>query len=224
MQQFARTLGIDPSGKNDVALFDAIRASAVPAARIPELVKAQVAEALTAERARIDGESKKRRATILMEALPKTYPGDREALQRLAERDPDEALKLAKPFLPPAEAPRLFDMLTREGAPIGEPGGTGARGPRDERPAAAAQATKTKSGAIIFSADAQLADKAKEIAESKDPVLMARLDALLPTAGDRANPAFRLFKAQELAAQLYPDLAAAAEQAELQVAVNISRG
>lgn len=223
MAKFAADLGIDPKGKSGAVLMDAIRAANVPTARVGELVKAQVADALAAERARTEGESKKRRAVVLTDALPKTYPGDRAALQRLAERDPDEALKLATPFLPPTGAPHLFERLTREGGPIDEPAGRGVRGAREDRPVPAPSVKKTKSGAIVFSSDAQLADKAKELADSKDPILMERLNALLPTEGDRRNPALRLMRAQDLAAEMYPELAEAAEQADLALNLGFAR-
>lgn len=219
MAQFARDLGLDPVGKSSAVLMDAIRAASLPAARVASLVTAQVQEVLSAERAKVDGEAKKRKAAMLMEALPKTYPGDREALGRLAERDPEEALKLAKPFLPPAISPHLFDRVTREGAPIGEPSGEGSRGAREPRPASGGSSQKTKSGAVIFSADDALDQEARKIAESKDPILMERLNALLPTAGDRANPALRMFKAQELAAEMFPELAERADDSEIAAAV-----
>jgi hypothetical protein len=51
---------------------------------------------------------------------------------------------------------------------------------------------------------------------------MSRLDAMLPTKSDRTNPAMRLLKAQQLAAEMHPDLAAAAEDGEL--AISMGRG
>lgn len=214
MQAFARSLGIDPTGKKTPVLMDAMRAASMPVAKVGELVKAQIAEAMAAERKKNEDEARQKKAVVLMASVPKNYPGDREALKRHAERDPDDALKLITPFLPPGQSPRLFDTLTHQGAPIGEPPGQGVRGAREGR-AESATVTKTKSGAVIFSSDAGLADEAQKLFESKDPVIVERINARLTSPGDRANPAFRMFAAQGLAAEMYPDLAEEAERAEL---------
>lgn len=132
------------------------------------------------------------------------------ALGIVAKANLELAREMAKRYAAPSASPMLFSRLTSQGAPIGEPPGQGVSGARKMATAAAAVAEK-RGGAVIFSPDAPLADKAKEYAASKDPVIMARLDAMLPNEQERKNPLVRLITAQKLAEEMHPDMVEMAE-------------
>jgi hypothetical protein len=218
MATFARSVGIDPGNMSRAQMFDAVRASHVPVARIPELVAETVTKQLAAEREKESAAARKQAGAILMSSVRKDYPGDREALAREAERDPANAAKLAGPWLEKTAPAHLFERMSSQGGAVGGGEGGNARS-FDQVPKI--QVRKTQAATFI-AADAAIADKAKELATSKDPVIMSRLDAMLPTKSDRTNPAMRLLKAQQLAAEMHPDLAAAAEDGEL--AISMGRG
>jgi hypothetical protein len=99
----------------------------------------------------------------------------------------------------------VFGRLTSMGGPIGD-----AKAVRGEAVAVAPSVTRTKSGAVFTSADAQLADKAKELQASKDPVIMARIDGHL-TSEERTQPWKRLVIAQRVAEEMFPELAIATQ-------------
>lgn len=190
-----------------------------PPALDEKAIAAMVDKQIKAQREKDETAAKKAEGEqlITMARNAKAPAHEIAALQALVTvGDLNSARTAAKKYDRDGQHAHLFSRLTSQGAPIGEPG-TNAR----SMPAggSGASVTKTKSGAVIMSADAQLADKAKEIATSKDPVLMSRLDELLPTEGDRKNPAMRLLKAQQLAEEMYPDLAAEAENFDLALSV-----
>lgn len=201
MAAFAVSLGINAGGMKRAQLMDAIRAASVPAAKIPELVKASVANALAEEKAAQKALDNKQRAAQLMDALPKDYPGDRDALKRLAERDPDEAAKLATPFIKPATAPaHLFSMLSKGGSAIGDPNANSRALGDVVKP----KTVKTQLG-NFREVDTALATKISEYAASKDPVIMSRVDAKL-VAG-QVGMFYRLRAADKVVRAEFPDLA-----------------
>lgn len=208
MAAFAQSLGINAAGMKRAQLMDAIRAASVPAAKIPELVKASVANALAEEKAAQKTLDNKQRATQLMDALPKDYPGDRAALARLAERDPDEAAKLAQPFIKGVTAPaQLFSMLSRQGAPVGK--SADARSEIDARPAARIVRTPWGNTAVVEK-DAKFAEKVHSFAHSVDPTIKAKVDSHLHAA-ERTVMFNRLLAADKVVREEYPELAATAD-------------
>jgi hypothetical protein len=155
-------------------------------------------------------------AYLADQAIAGGYPKEqRDALVKFARLDFEGAKAAVSTFLPKTGAPaQLFSMLTQAGSPVG--GSTSSR----SMPDSIAPMVERTNGAVIFSSDAQIAAKAREIAESKDPVMMSRIDAMCSNKADREDPGYRLLRAQRIAAEMYPEMAAAAEQADLAFTVS----
>jgi hypothetical protein len=202
MAAFAQSLGIKTDGLKKAQIMDAIKAAVVPTSRLPELVEMSVSSAIAKrDEAQRAGENK-RQAAVLMDALPKNYPGDRDALKRLAERDPAEALKLAQPFLPKTDVPaHLFSQMSRQGAPVGK--GDDARSFSGGK--IANKVVNSPMGRFV-EVDTGMAAEVNRLADSKDPAEMAKVDALLG-ASERSIKFSRLVAAGRIVKMERPDLA-----------------
>lgn len=181
-------------------------ASAVDAKQISKLV----ADEIKKQRDEEDAQAKKTEGERLIKMAREAKAPAHEiaALTALVTvGDLDSARAQAGKYGKPAAPAHLFGRMTAQGGPVGAD-------PKDVRgePAAIAGPSikRTKSGAVFVAADAQLADKAKELAASKDPVIMARIDEHL-TTDERAQPWKRLIIAQRIAEAEYPELAAATQ-------------
>jgi hypothetical protein len=217
MAKFARSLGIAPEGKTGAQLLNAIQAATVPAAKLPELVKLSVQEAMGAERKQGEAAEKKQRAAVLMSALPASYPGDRAALQRLAESDPDEAVKIASAFLPPSGVPaHLFGRMTAMGAPLGQ-----FQAAREMQHFGGPDVRTVKFGAVTNAVPATLSGErlsgvVTAMADSEDPTTKAKLfsemAAFMPgVKGTKWESYARYRAAERIVAREQPDLVRAAQ-------------
>lgn len=193
---FARSLGLESRGKTAEQIMDGLRAVAVPASKVAEAAKLAAQSAIAEDREQRAAAERKARAAQLMEQLPKSYPGDRESLRRLAERDPDEAAKLAAPFMAPGH---LFDRFTANGSPIGKMS-------REEASMTPSKTYRTPFGQFVVEDDA-FAAEIERVAFSQDPVMMSRVDALV-RPHERQQKAARLIAAEKLVRRERPELAA----------------
>lgn len=193
---FARSLGLESRGKTAEQIMDGLRAVAVPASKVAEAAKLAAQSAIAEDREQRAAAERKARAAQLMEQLPKSYPGDRESLRRLAERDPDEAAKLAAPFMAPGH---LFDRFTANGSPIGKMS-------REEASMTPSRTYRTPFGQFVVEDDA-FAAEIERVAFSQDPVMMSRVDALV-RPHERQQKAARLIAAEKLVRRERPELAA----------------
>lgn len=201
---FAQQLGIDPRGKSRAQLMSALRAVAVPASRVAEAAKVAAQEAIAEDRARLALAEKKAAAAVLMEQLPASYPGNREALKRLAESDPEEAALLAAPFIKGghASAPaNIFSRMTQNGAPVGK----GKEARHDTGLAPKTRTVKSQAFGTIQIDDDAFAAEIERVADSKDPVTMGRIDSML-APHDRAQKSARLIKAERIVREESPHL------------------
>lgn len=140
-------------------------------------------------------------------AIEGGYPKDaRDAFITFAKGDMAAATKLAAPHLKNGPPAHLFGRLTSQGAPLGAPGDNGSARQYDPTasPSNKPVVRETKQGTFV-ERDAALAEKAREFAASKDPIVMSRIDAKLGRL-EREIPYKRLMIAQDLAKELHPDL------------------
>ena len=170
------------------------------------LAKFEKNEAEREKAAKLDRE--KTFSKLADDAVAGGYPKEkRAALVAFARSDFEAARSTVEHFLPKTGAPaQLFERMTAQGAPID--GKTSARAGVDVGPKAP---RKVKAMGINFvEEDGELADEIEKVADSKDPVLMERVNnLLLPT--QRGEKAYRLMAAEKIVRADRPDLA---EQAE----------
>ncbi len=132
------------------------------------------------------------------------YPKDaRESLVKFARADLTAARLLAAPHVKNAPA-HLFGRLSQSGGPIGAPIEDGApRGKEGPRPV---KMDRTPLGTVIHDEE-EFADEIKRVAFSKDPAEIAKVDALLFSAADRAAPWARLLAAEKVVKVERPEMA-----------------
>lgn len=129
------------------------------------------------------------------------YPKDsRESLIKFARIDFEGARKSVAPFLPKGGAPaHLFDRISSMGAPLGKH-----LEARDEH--ISDKPTETQAmGRTFIAEDERYADEIKKVAESLDPVTMAKVDKYLPV---KHRPVLfnRLMAAEKVVAKERPEL------------------
>jgi Asp-tRNA(Asn)/Glu-tRNA(Gln) amidotransferase C subunit len=162
-----------------------------------------------ADRAKAAERDREKKFEQLADAAVKGgYPEENRAdLILFARTNYDAAARTVAAFLPKSGGPaHLFDRVSGQGAPLGAPAGHGAR---EFSAPAKPRETKTPFGKFV-EMDGAFADKVNEIAESKDPSVMAKVDKLLP-APHRPVMFHRLLAAERVVRAEHPDLAAQAE-------------
>lgn len=143
------------------------------------------------------------------QAVAGGYPKEaRGALIKFARTDLEGARASVGHFLPKTGAPsHLFDRATRQGGPSAPGGDTSARDYQGGVP----KARQTKAmGRNFIESDSAFADEIKKIAESKDPVVMEKLNKHLPEK-QRSEMFNRLLVAEKIVRAERPDLAESAE-------------
>jgi hypothetical protein len=126
-------------------------------------------------------------------------------LIKFARVDYDAARATVAHLLPKAGAPsHLFDRLTSMGAPAGHGKST-----REE--AGSLEPRKVRSMGVTFvEDDSHFADEIKRVAESKDPIVMEKVNKYLPEF-QRTEPFYRLMAAEKIVRAERPELAKSAE-------------
>lgn len=211
---FARRLGLSLSPNlTSAQMFDAVHAAAVPASDIPRLVAAQVEQAMAKGRADAERAATRGRAERLVSmAVAGGYPREQSDALLRAASDPQtfDAIEASvRPYVQAAAGehdPQLFEQQTFAGAPLGSraaPRGNAASGP-DRRVVKNELATWVVEGE-------QFSTMAIDMAESRDPNVARKLDALL-SESERSHAGLRLIAANRVLKQERPDLWAAAEQ------------
>lgn len=199
--------------------MSAAPAPAAPAASSAEMqvmqaslaaAQKQIEQLQASERAR--AKAAEREAEAKFEALAAAavkggYPAEAKgALIAFARSNYSAAEKSVAHFLPKTGAPaHLFERMTSQGGPVGA-ADTNARqiaGPPKPRKFVAM-------GHTFIENDAEFADEVKRVAQSKDPVVMAKVDALIP-AKQRGLEFYRLMAADRVVRAERPDLAESAE-------------
>lgn len=215
MQQFATTLGIDPRGKTRALLMDAIAAAAVPAGKVAEMASLAAKTALAEDKAARLADEKKGRAAVLMANLADTFPGDRDALKRLAERDPEEAEKIARGHIRQSAVPAyLFDRATQAGGPLGSPlirDSSALAGP-DARTVTFSAVTNAVPATI---SGERLSEVVTAMADSVEPATKAKIDRAVTqqfgaVLGTKWESFFRYRAAEKIIEREQPHLVAAA--------------
>lgn len=172
-----------------------------------KLAKFEAAEAKRAEAEKKELEAKFSR--LADQAIAGGYDkAQRDNLITFARSNYEAAHAAVAHLLPKTNAPaHLFDRASRNGAPIG--GDTHAR----EDAGAIKPRVVTNALGRFVEVDSQFATEIEKVADSKDPVTMAKVDKLLP-APQRTIKFHRLLAARKVVAAERPDLADAAEAAE----------
>lgn len=155
-----------------------------------------------AERATRDAEIEK----FATEAVEAGYPTDsRAALVSFAKSDMSAARAMVAPLLASKTgAPaHLLSRVSANGAPLSGPTATAAR----SIPAGPVSFSRTMpNGDTVTEIDGAGAKAAREMAESKDPAIMSRVDALAASKFGGVNPLSRMLAAQKLAEEDAPHL------------------
>jgi len=215
-RQFAQRLGVNlGSNLSSAQMFEALSATAVPTSQLPSLIDAQVSKRLAerdAAAARVTNEQKAR--ALVSMAIEGGYPQDKEAGLLRAASDPqlfDAIAASVEPYTRQAAAanPALFEQQTFGGTPRGATAGRtpASAGGLDRRIIENELATFIEDGGR-FSA------MAEAMADSRDPVVMAKVDALL-SESEVSHPGLRLMAANRVLKQERPDLWDAAERPQL---------
>ena len=131
------------------------------------------------------------------------YPKEaRTELVKFARHDLAGARKLVTPFLPKGGAPaQLFDRMSRGGAPLGRE-----RDGRNDVGAAPMVKRVVSMGRTFIEYDHGAGMKIREIADSKDEVVRAKVDAHLTIEAQRPIKFFRLLAAEKVARADHPEL------------------
>jgi hypothetical protein len=164
-----------------------------------------------AEKVRTDAADAERNARVeaLADAAVKGgYDKDaRAALVTFARANFDGAHAAVKHLLPrETGAPaHLFARVTSQGSPLGGPTAQSAR--NEGFGASPAIFRTTKNGDEIVEKDGVLAAKAREMRDSKDPVIMSRVDGHAKQKYGSVDAYSRISAAQELAETDHPHLA-----------------
>jgi hypothetical protein len=168
-------------------------------------------ERTEADRAKAAEAERERKCVALADAAVRGgYPAEnRGDLIAFARSNFDAAQRTVAALLPRSGAPaHLFDRASNQGGPIGAPPAHG--GAREfSNGAPKPREVKTPFGRFVET-DSAFADKVNEMAESKDPVTMAKVDKLLPAA-HRPIMFHRLLAAERVVRAEHPDLAETAE-------------
>lgn len=216
MAALAMSLGVNVKGKTRAQVMDAISASAVPASKVVEMSRLAAKEAIEAEKAANRAEENKRKSAVLMAALPASVPAaNRAAIQRVADRDPDEAALLAQPWLPKdTGAPAyLFSRLTSQGGPVGQPGARTMEGPSGPK------IIRSKVADTVVS-DEDEANEIKALAFSTDPVRKAKVDALMGS-NETEIKHLRLIAARKVLMSEQPERFDAADRQRILMSVGV---
>ncbi len=153
-------------------------------------------------------ESERKYEALADAAIAGSYPKEkRAALVAFARADFDAAREMVSHLLPKTSAPaHIFERLTRNGAPASDGAASSAR----------SEAGPSKSRKVVtmgrqwIEDDADFADEVKKLANSKEPVLMEKIDKLLSPA-QRPELFHRLLAADRVVRAERPDLAATAD-------------
>lgn len=171
--------------------------------------QAQLASLQAAETAREEIAKKEKEAVyeqLASQAVDGGYPKEAKGkLIEFARVDLEGARACVASFLPKSNSPaHIFDRMSAHGAPIGKGG--------DARSEAGAYKPRqvTSMGHTFIETDGEFADVVKKLAESKDPVEMAKLDKYIPES-QRSILFNRLLAADKVVRAERPELAKAAE-------------
>ncbi len=168
-----------------------------------EIGKLKAAEGERAKVAERERQAKFDRLADL--AIAGGYPeGKRGALVKFASVDFEAARSTVEHHLPKSAPEALFERMTVNGAPIGK-----GRESREESGIAPPRSVSAM-GRNFVEVDGAFADKIKQFAESKDPILMDKIDRLL-TPAERPQMYRRLLAAEKVVRAEYPALAASAD-------------
>lgn len=217
MKALAQKLGITlpATARTSAQMFSAISAAPAPAAERNEVVDAtaratrerlEKLEAAEATRVAAATAEREQRLSMFADlAIEGGYPKEkRDALIKFARADFDGAYAVVEPLLPKQTgAPKeMFVRLSANGAPLGK--GQEARG---ELLITQSNSKTFKSHAFgtVMVNDYAFAQEIEKVADSKDPVLMDRVNAML-APHDRAQKAARLIVAEKLVRKDSPHL------------------
>lgn len=175
------------------------------AAQTAKLAKLEAAEAARAKA--IEMENDKRVTDLADLAIAGGYDkAQRQHLIAFARSNYDAAFAAVSALLPKGTRPaHLFERVSRHGGPINSPDAS----TRDEAGPAKPK-VKHAMGRRFVEVDAEYAAEIERVADSKDPVTMAKVDKLLSPA-KRAIKFDRLIAAEKIVKAERPDLAYSAE-------------
>jgi hypothetical protein len=200
------------AGLSSVQMFDAVRASAVPASQIPSLIDARVAQLMAArdEKAQRDATGAKA-ARLVDAAVAGGYPEAQKTALLKAASDPAlfEAIAASvKGYVDGGAGsdPRLFEQITHGGAP-----GGGSAATRASSASAGPDRRVVQNEIATFVIEGErFSNMAKEMADSTDARVRSRVDALLGE-NEVSHPGLRLIAATRLLKKDRPDMWEAAE-------------
>ncbi len=162
-----------------------------------------------ADREKVAKAADERRFEALADAaIAGGYPKDkRDKLVSFARTDFEGARSVVEHLLPKTNAPaHLFERLSRNGGPSA--GGAGSDARNERGPAKPRKIVAM--GRTFIEDDGDFADEVRKLAESKEPVLMDKVDKLL-SKPQRSEHFYRLLAAERVVRAERPDLIAEGE-------------
>lgn len=190
-----------PAGASRAVLMSLATLSPAQVPDVSALVKAEIARVKAEEAAA--AESKEREQLVTMARTAKAPEYEIVALGQIPLANAREMA--AKYGAAHTGAPaHLFSRHSHQGAPLGGPTAAGARSIPDGRPVE--HVRQMKNGDTVVEKDGALAEIARGMHESKDPVIMSRVDSLASSRFGGKGQMERLLAAQQLAAEDHPHL------------------